>query len=101
MKTSQAMPTGTTPVATRLDARLLARSEASAKRLGLTMSGLLQVSLSTYLDGQDQLVAVDEIAQAAAAIRDAVTLLNNRDSSLAARVEALTEALKSVGSEAL
>ena len=69
MKTSQAMPTGTTPVATRLDARLLARSEASAKRLGLTMSGLLQVSLSTYLDGQDQLVAVAEIAQAAAAIR--------------------------------
>ena len=101
MKTSLTMPTGTTPVATRLDARLLARSEASAKRLGLTMSGLLQVSLSKYLDRQDQMVAVNEITQAAALIRDAVKLLNDRDASLSQRVDNLTEAIKSAGSEAL
>jgi antitoxin component of RelBE/YafQ-DinJ toxin-antitoxin module len=101
MPALKSMPAGTTPVATRLDARALARAEAAARSLGLTMSGLLQVALASYLDRQDQAVAVSEIAAAAASVRDAVASLNARDSGVVAQLASLTEALKGVGSEAL
>ncbi len=93
------MPSGTTPVATRLDALALARAERTAKSLGLTMSGLLQVALVTYLDRQDHALSIAEFTSAAAAVRDAVALLNARDSGLGAQLALLTEALKSAGSE--
>lgn len=89
------------PVATRLDAKTLARAEALASELGITMAGLLSVSLASYLDRQDTAAVVADIAAAAAEVRDAVALLNARDSDLARRLVALTEVIKGFGSELL
>lgn len=89
------------PVATRLDAKTLARSEALASELGITMAGLLSVSLASYLDRQDAAAVVADVAAAATEVRDAVALLNARDTDLARRLVALTEVIKGFGSEPL
>lgn len=89
------------PVATRLDTATRVRAQALAQQLGLNMSGLLSQALLAYLARQDHETVVAEISAAAAAVRDAVALLNARDTGLAERIVALTEAIKSSGSERL